>query len=733
MAERLPRAAPIDAAPFAFLALIGGAMAMGISPVFVRFAEVGPFTSAFWRVALALPALWLWARLEQRPAGDVRPDASARISVLLAGLLFAGDLTFWHLAIMNTSVANATFLATLAPVWVVLGSGLILGEHVERKVFFGLALCLAGAAALIGGTWSLSPAQIDGDLYGVATSFFFGAYFLAVRRARRAYGSGRTLFLSSLVTALVLLAEAVLIEDQTWPPHACRNGRAPRFGPCQPRRRPGTSRLRARPPACRVFRAGHLPGGDRRGVLRLAHPRRAHRRDAGARRSSDLRRHRRRAATAVEMNPRELCRAIFDAAVERSLPSVCLPQHLPVPPRGRLIVLACGKCGAHMAEACERHYLDGGLLDPERLVGICVTRHGYGRPLRRIRCVEAGHPVPDRAGLEATAEVLALASEAGPDDLALVLVSGGGSANWIAPANGLTIEDKQALTKALLASGAPISDINTIRKHLSRIKGGRLAARLYPAPSLTLCISDVPGDDPSLIASGPTVPDPTSAADALALLQRWRIDMPAACRGRARRAGWRNAKAGRSALRAAELRIVARPADSIEAAAATARAAGWDVEVLGDALEGEASEIGAAHGRMAVENARNGRRVALPFRGRAHRHPARQRAAADQTRNTRWRWRSRSTEPAKSPLLPPTRTAPMAAADRRATPPALSPTPPRSPARRGKGLNAANFLKNNDTTRFFESLGDLLITGPTGTNVNDLRCVLVDKGNFDGQ
>ena len=230
------------------------------------------------------------------------------------------------------------------------------------------------------------------------------------------------------------------------------------------------------------------------------------------------------------MNPRELCRAIFDAAVERSLPSVCLPKHFPVPPRGRLIVLACGKCGAHMAEACERHYLDGGLLDPGRLVGICVTRHGYGRPLRRIRCVEAGHPAPDRAGLEATAEVLALANEAGTDDLALVLVSGGGSANWIAPANGLTIEDKQALTKALLASGAPISDINTIRKHLSRIKGGRLAARLYPAPSLTLCISDVPGDDPSLIASGPTVPDPTSAADASALLQRWRIDMLARVR-----------------------------------------------------------------------------------------------------------------------------------------------------------------------------------------------------------
>lgn len=190
---------------------------MGISPVFVRFADVGPFASAFWRVALALPALWLWSRMEPAPEQPAKADPSALLSIVMAGLLFAGDLTFWHLAIMNTSVANATFLATLAPVWVVLGSGLILGERVEGKVLLGLALCLAGAAALIGGTWSASPAQLDGDFYGLATSFFFGAYFLAMRRARRAYGSGRALFLSSLVTAAVLLVEAVLIEDRLWP------------------------------------------------------------------------------------------------------------------------------------------------------------------------------------------------------------------------------------------------------------------------------------------------------------------------------------------------------------------------------------------------------------------------------------------------------------------------------------------------------------------------------------
>ena len=201
----------------AFLALVGGALAMGASPIFVRFAEIGPFTSAFWRVALALPLLWLWARLEAPGRPVAEPDRGAASALAMAGLLFAGDLTFWHLAIMNTSVANATFLATLAPVWVVLGSGVFLGERVGRGVLFGLALCLLGATALIGATLALRPGQLAGDLYGLATSFFFGAYFLAVRRARRAFGSGRTLFLSTLVTAAVLLVQALLLESQLWP------------------------------------------------------------------------------------------------------------------------------------------------------------------------------------------------------------------------------------------------------------------------------------------------------------------------------------------------------------------------------------------------------------------------------------------------------------------------------------------------------------------------------------
>ncbi len=206
-----------DPGVLAFCALVMGAVAMGASPVFVRFAEVGPLTSAFWRVFLALPALWVWARLDPRQTPIRQADRGAVVAIALAGLLFAGDLIFWHLAIMNTSVANATFLATLAPVWVVLGSGLLLGEQVERKVFFGLVLGLAGMACLIGGTLALNPENIDGDIYGIVTSFFFGSYFLAIRRARRIFASGRTLFLSTLVTSAVLLIVALALEDRFWP------------------------------------------------------------------------------------------------------------------------------------------------------------------------------------------------------------------------------------------------------------------------------------------------------------------------------------------------------------------------------------------------------------------------------------------------------------------------------------------------------------------------------------
>ena len=426
------------------------------------------------------------------------------------------------------------------------------------------------------------------------------------------------------------------------------------------------------------------------------------------------------------MSPRELCRAMFDAAVARAQPSLCLPPHLPAPPpRGRLVVLACGKSGAHMAEACERHYLDGGRLEPERLVGICVTRHGYGRPLRKVRLVEAGHPVPDAAGLAATADVLAIAGEAGPDDLALVLISGGGSANWTAPAEGLDLADKQALTRGLLASGAPISDINAVRKHLSRIKGGRLAARLHPAPSLTLVISDVPGDDPSLIASGPTVPDPTTAADALEALRRWNVPVPARVEAVLRSPAGETPKPGDRVFVAARVEVVARPADSLAAAAAIGREAGYGVILLGDALEGEAATVGAAHGAMVLAAMRERRRaiflsggeLTVTVRGAGKGGPNQEYALA------------------LALALDGAAGVTALAADTDGTDggggapddPAGAFADGGTVARaRSLGLNAAAFLSNNDATGFFGRLSELLMTGPTGTNVNDFRCVVVD-------
>src|SRR6478736_4989268 len=229
---------------------------------------------------------------------------------------------------------------------------------------------------------------------------------------------------------------------------------------------------------------------------------------------------------------RPLLRAIFDAAVARAHPDRVLAQHLPPPPSGHIICLAAGKGGAAMAAAAERHYLDTLGLDPSRLTGLATTRHGHGVPTRRIRVIEAGHPVPDEAGLKAADETLRLAAEATADDLLLVLLSGGGSANWIAPADGVSFAQKQQVNRALLRSGAPIGEMNIVRKHLSRIKGGRLArAGQRAAEIVTLAISDVPHDDPSAIASGPTVPDPTTLADARALVISYNLAIDEAVRG----------------------------------------------------------------------------------------------------------------------------------------------------------------------------------------------------------
>src|SRR5215472_733028 len=231
------------------------------------------------------------------------------------------------------------------------------------------------------------------------------------------------------------------------------------------------------------------------------------------------------------IEPRAFLEELYRTAVAAAHPAACLPPHLPAsPPAGRLVILAAGKAAGSMAELAERHYLDAG-VPSGRIHGSAVTRHGYGRPTQVVPVVEAGHPVPDAAGLAAAERTLALADAAGADDLVLVLLSGGASANWIAPAPGLELAEKQAVTRALLKSGASIGEINTVRKHLSRIKGGRLAVRAAPARVVTLAISDVPGDDPAVIGSGPTVPDPSTLADARAIVARYQLDLPPAVEG----------------------------------------------------------------------------------------------------------------------------------------------------------------------------------------------------------
>src|SRR6202047_2639630 len=244
---------------------------------------------------------------------------------------------------------------------------------------------------------------------------------------------------------------------------------------------------------------------------------------------------------------RPLLRAIFDAAVAAAPPDVVLSAHLRPVPKGKVICLAAGKGAPAMAAAAERHYLDALRLDPERLTGIATTRHGHGVPTRRIKVIEAGHPVPDEAGLKGAEQSLQMAASAGVDDLLLVLLSGGGSANWIAPVEGVSFAQKQQVTRALLRSGAPIGEVNTVRKHLSRIKGGRLARPGQRAEIVTLAISDVPRDDPSAIASGPTVPDPTTLADARAIVATYGLQVDDAIRRALEDAANESCKPGDSA------------------------------------------------------------------------------------------------------------------------------------------------------------------------------------------
>jgi hydroxypyruvate reductase len=417
--------------------------------------------------------------------------------------------------------------------------------------------------------------------------------------------------------------------------------------------------------------------------------------------------------------PAAFLRRLFDAAIAAAQPAQCVSANLPPPPRGRLIVVGAGKAAAAMARAVEDHW-------PGPLSGLVVTRYGYEVPCRRIEVLCAGHPVPDAAGLAASGRMLDMVADLHPDDLVLCLLSGGASALLPLPLPGLTLADKQALSRALLRSGATIGEMNCVRRHLSMIKGGRLAAACHPARVLSLLISDVPGDRAVDIGSGPTVGDPSTCADALAILRRHSIDAPPAVRAILESGRGESIKPDDPRLAGAEARLIATPQMALEAAAAAARAAGISPYILGDAIEGEAREVAKVMAGIAMQVAardqpvsapcvllsggettvtvrgggRGGRNVefllglALALDGHARIH-----AIAGDTDGV-----DGQEEIAGATLSPDT----LARA-------------------RSLGLSPRDVLDSNDAHSLFGALGDSVVTGPTMTNVNDFRAILIDQ------
>jgi hydroxypyruvate reductase len=408
---------------------------------------------------------------------------------------------------------------------------------------------------------------------------------------------------------------------------------------------------------------------------------------------------------------------MFDAAIAAALPDKTLPAYLPKPPKGRTLVVGCGKAAASMAKAVEDHWKG-------ELSGVVVTRYGHNARTRKIEVVEAAHPVPDLAGREAAERILKMVQGLSADDLVLFLVSGGGSALLALPAPGLTLTDKQAINKALLKSGANITEMNCVRKHLSAVKGGRLAAACAPAKVVTLAISDIPGDDPAVIASGPTVADPTTFADALAILDKYRITEPLTVVNHLRAAREETPKPGDPRLAGTELHMVATPQMSLEAAAEVARKAGVTPLILGDAIEGESREVALVHAGIARQVKRHGQPAKAPCvllsggettvtvrgRGRGGRNAEFLLALAVALNG----------ESGISALAGDTDGVDGTEDNAGAvlTPDSLL----RAAAR---NLDAKAMLADNDGYSFFSGLGDLVITGPTLTNVNDFRALLV--------
>jgi glycerate 2-kinase len=415
---------------------------------------------------------------------------------------------------------------------------------------------------------------------------------------------------------------------------------------------------------------------------------------------------------------RTLLRQMFDAAIASAQPALCVPPHLPTRPHGRLIVVGAGKASAAMARAVEDNW-------PGPLSGLVVTRYGYAVPCDRIEIVEAAHPVPDTAGMHAAMRMLEHVSALGEDDLVLCLFSGGGSALLPLPAKGLCLEDKQTVNRALLASGATISEMNCVRRHLSAIKGGRLAAACHPARVLTLLISDVPGDRPIDIASGPTVADPTTCADALAITRRYGIDLPPAVREVLESGLGESIKPGDPRLAHSTAHIIAAPQKALEAAAGVALAAGVAAHILGDAIEGEARDVGTVLAGVALQVAKRSQ----PFSP-----PCVLLSGGETTVTVRGSGRGGRNVECLLSLAIALEGHPRIHALAGDTDGvdgqeeiAGAYVGPDSLARAwALGVKPKDMLDANDGHGFFGALGDSVITGPTLTNVNDFRAILIE-------
>ncbi|XYI38668.1 Glycerate-2-kinase [Cupriavidus necator] len=419
--------------------------------------------------------------------------------------------------------------------------------------------------------------------------------------------------------------------------------------------------------------------------------------------------------------PNVLLRRMFDAAVAAAQPARTLARHLPPPPRGRTVVIGAGKASAAMASALEAAW-------PGPLEGLVVTRYGYAVPCSRIEIVEAAHPVPDDAGLAASQRMLAMVGGLAEDDLVICLVSGGGSSLLPLPLAGITLDDKQRVNRALLKSGATISEMNCVRRHLSAIKGGRLAAACYPARVLNLLVSDVPGDDPIDIASGPTVPDPTTRADALAIVKQYAIDLPPNVMAVLASDAAETLKSGDPRLPRIRTEFIATPRLALEAAAQVGRDAGFAVHVLGDAIEGEARDVGKVMGGIALAAARHGQLFAAPcVLLSGGETTVTVRGAGRGGRNVELLLSLSLTlrgEPGIHAIAGDTD-----GVDGQEEIAGAVIGPDTLERAWRAGLRPQDALAANDGHGFFEALGDAVITGPTLTNVNDFRAILLTRAS----